>query len=473
MQLLGRIDAGLDVYQLGLRKVPKDDPSVTLLQTFYYKLLRQECPPRAVDLFRILPLELITEIISYLQFKDIVKLQLVSKTWRDCLRALPSAWEVLDFLQAVKPPSFVTFKTYVMNSKLKCRSITFHRSKNVNQRMLLYVMPACIYLQELHLQEGIVNITTAEIISKGEKLTKLTLGEDCNVTQKTAFQLFTYLPNLEHVEFRSVSNIENSRFIPSLRPKIRTLVYKGPPRRMPQFADLIDLQLQKLIREIPNVRILRLDNLFARSTDAERLDFSQLGELRELSLRRVLTRCAPPILPPNLHTLNLDENEWLYDLLRLDQLPQTLFRLRNVSAVHAVVSMQVTRYLFGHPGSVRYLDMRSAQWPFEAFRAAVLEGLLSGLEELYVGQTDFQDEWIKLLVSSCPRLRRLDMHATLVTGIGVKALVTSLKGTIEWLGLDLCNRTSKDAVEWARSQGITVSYYFPLASLKGIRVRNG
>lgn len=89
LQLLGKNDVALGIYQYGIRNVPADSsdarvsawvPSVEkhrwrhpqLLRGMYDKLARRCSPPTAVDPMHVLPPEIAEMILAHLSFKNIV-----------------------------------------------------------------------------------------------------------------------------------------------------------------------------------------------------------------------------------------------------------------------------------------------------------------------------------------------------------------------------------------------------------------
>jgi F-box/TPR repeat protein Pof3 len=59
-------------------------------------------------------------------------------------------------------------------------------------------------------------------------------------------------------------------------------------------------------------------------------------------------------------------------------------------------------------------------------------------------------------IDAFKNLRRLDLSTTWVTGVGIRALVTGLKGILERVDVSQCRHLNQDAVEWARNQGVEV-----------------
>jgi hypothetical protein len=79
---------------------------------------------------------------------------------------------------------------------------------------------------------------------------------------------------------------------------------------------------------------------------------------------------------------------------------------------------------------------------------------LRDLEELRLTQIGLDDQQLNEFVSAMPKLRALDVSESNITGVGVK---TAIKKTrIKDLNLSLCSKVSEDAVQWARSEGVTV-----------------
>lgn len=84
-------------------------------------------------------------------------------------------------------------------------------------------------------------------------------------------------------------------------------------------------------------------------------------------------------------------------------------------------------------------------------------------------------------------LKRLSIPSCKITGVGVKMLVKELRGRasadeadddekqarpgLEYLDLDWCVSISPDAVEWARSQGVEVSWKTSAPKVSGKKIR--
>jgi hypothetical protein len=54
------------------------------------------------------------------------------------------------------------------------------------------------------------------------------------------------------------------------------------------------------------------------------------------------------------------------------------------------------------------------------------------------------------------QLRQLHLDSAANTGVGLKQLVTGLKGTLRHITLTACDSVGHDAVDWAARQGVEV-----------------
>lgn len=82
---------------------------------------------------------------------------------------------------------------------------------------------------------------------------------------------------------------------------------------------------------------------------------------------------------------------------------------------------------------------------------------LSDLTELSVTGGPLDDIGAAMIAQLFPKIIRLDLSYTRITGVAVRALVDSLR-RLRWLKLEFCDGVSPDAIEWAREKGILVTY---------------
>lgn len=86
------------------------------------------------------------------------------------------------------------------------------------------------------------------------------------------------------------------------------------------------------------------------------------------------------------------------------------------------------------------------------------EGSLCNLVHLTLESQDGKttgDDLVEKISGSCPHLQSFNVSRGCLTGVGVKALVSQVKG-LKRLNISDCSRVSPDAVIWARSMGILI-----------------
>lgn len=88
----------------------------------------------------------------------------------------------------------------------------------------------------------------------------------------------------------------------------------------------------------------------------------------------------------------------------------------------------------------------------------IQDGYLSAVTVLSFAGCDFSDVSAQLLAKASPVLENLDIEQTMVSGIGVKALVLKPGRKLEKLKLNACPLLSADAVDFARASGVDVQF---------------
>ncbi|KAI4148317.1 MAG: hypothetical protein L6R39_002812 [Caloplaca ligustica] len=100
LQLLGKDTTALGIYQYGLRNVPPSDTDFKILRQMHDGLSRSCIFGKAKDPLAVLPAEIAEMVLSYFDFRQIVSLARVSRTWQAYLTSMPSLWTELDFSAA-------------------------------------------------------------------------------------------------------------------------------------------------------------------------------------------------------------------------------------------------------------------------------------------------------------------------------------------------------------------------------------
>ena len=210
------------------------------------------------------------------------------------------------------------------------------------------------------------------------------------------------------------------------------------------------------------------------------LDFSSATQLEKLDLHDADLSWFPR-LPSSLRTLDISNPNFIatgwHAPSLTPQLPnlQHLFmasffeRCPDDNAYHAAVTL-----LAPSRGGLETLDMSSFAFDDEQLCILFEVGLLDNLSTLIASRvTKANDHVAELIAQRLQRLTVLDLSHTGVTGVGVKALVLKQGVKLQQLNLNHCREVSIDAVEFARSQGIHVDFFFPDNLKYGKRIRYG
>lgn len=223
------------------------------LQKLHDNLTRKLSPPKAIDPFTILPVELVELVLAYLPFKNIVNMLRVSKGWKNYITRRPKLWQVLDLSEASKPVSRSFVNKAVNYAEKDVTKLVIHRFQHTD--MLRRIATACKGLREVEVLSLPIMLseTFVEMAQCAYGLKKVIVRTD--ITLDTVMQVLRHRPSLEHVEFHSVL-CKNSRPNPNWKgpfPNLHTIA----------LAAIADQNLHRLPGEsitnlCPNLRNLSL-----------------------------------------------------------------------------------------------------------------------------------------------------------------------------------------------------------------------
>ncbi|KAI9806394.1 MAG: hypothetical protein M1833_003581 [Piccolia ochrophora] len=72
LHMMEKHDAALDIYEYGLRNVPKDKPHRMLLRNMHQKMSHRQCLRKPVDPLVILPIEILQIVMAQLDFRSLI-----------------------------------------------------------------------------------------------------------------------------------------------------------------------------------------------------------------------------------------------------------------------------------------------------------------------------------------------------------------------------------------------------------------
>ena len=372
-----------------------------------------------------------------------------------------SLWTDIDFSGSRKAVPSHTLRQYVKRSQGKLKRLAAHQFSYEQQAVLKYVLQRSRDLQELYLHQGPIGSTLLNAAPSALSLRNLILSSRCDITLDTVNQLLERFTCLERAEFFRVGGTQTPEWRCDM-PALRCLKLYYERKYGHQRAN-------GLYRRIPCIRTLHLRNWHLLSGPGS--DFSALTDLEHLDLEGC--NIGAINLPSSLRELNLAECFPGFSV------PLSVHKQRLPNFVHLELAdcchvnpEGLCALLESNKGNFLHLGLnRGCFKDRELCFFFIEEGYFDNAQQLMLQQWPIDDGMIELMVKRCTNIRHLDLGSTKITGVGVKAIVTSLKGTLEDLSLDSCTSISIDAVDFARSMGVKVSFNFPENSRTGKKVR--
>ncbi|OCL10956.1 hypothetical protein AOQ84DRAFT_288207 [Glonium stellatum] len=203
LQKMDKLDAAIGIYKYGIKNVSVTDENFKLLQGIHDKLTRQLSPPKAIDPFIILPVELVEMIIRYLTFRNMVTCLRVSKQWNRFLISRTPLWLNLDLSHARRQVSSKFVRNCIRRSQHKMKSAIIQRF--TNQEVLRSLATTCKSLESLEFLSGsIVGDSLCEIAMCATQLKRLTLTSNISLSLDAVTQILRHRPSLTHAEFHSI-----------------------------------------------------------------------------------------------------------------------------------------------------------------------------------------------------------------------------------------------------------------------------
>ncbi|KAF2424949.1 RNI-like protein [Tothia fuscella] len=474
LQNLKQFDVALNIYQYGLRNVPVSaNPHVKLLQRAHNKLNMQLSPPTAVDPFSQLPLEIVEMIIGYLKFHQIVTCLRVSKQWRGLITSAPSLWGNLDLLrnnkQSYAKSSFI--RSCIKYSQYKIHTARLHRfSDRSGLRNLATMCKGLAHLELLQTDFGGDSIIETVMMARNLKVLKTSMAVELSLDQIS--QILKHRPTLAHLE---VENVKPPTVVATWKvdlPGLQVLNLSSP-KDLKSRDTMRYLDFPSLVTRAPKLKELRLSRFPASMgvTLLPLIDMLTLANLEVVEFRACDLHVAP-LLPPSIREFVLLDNG------------SSIRGLRFTNDLPALEKLHLSGLCFDIPEICGLLDgIHDMEYvgEYPKLKSFALTGVdtgiwtdgrnqqiqllehtrLSAIEELILTlNTDHvvDDIIAEVIAKTFKKLRRLDLSTTWVTGVGIRLIVSALKGQLRWLDVSGCRHLSADAVEWARDQGVEVVY---------------
>ena len=146
----------------------------------------------------------------------------------------------------------------------------------------------------------------------------------------------------------------------------------------------------------------------------------------------------------------------------------------SMSNVHHLDLNNLQKLLEPNRGNLEELDVKGCLLLDAAPLLFLGElGYLKKIASLEVGcGDDIDDRCIESLIKHTPRLRKLTLAYTRVTGVGIKAIALKPQDKLEHLVLQHCLNISPDALDYVRAKGVKVDFLNEDTSRKSRKVQS-
>ncbi|KAF2450784.1 hypothetical protein P171DRAFT_348589 [Karstenula rhodostoma CBS 690.94] len=460
LQKMEKLDTALNIYKYGMKNVSADNKDFPLLQQLHDKLTRTLSPPKAIDPFTILPVELVEMVIGYLSFKNMINCLRVSRGWKDYLTNRPKLWASLDLSGATKPVSRTFLANAVRYSRGTLHTLTVHRVQHTD--VLRNIATACKSLHTLTILSfpHKISETLVEMARCAQNLKRISIYTE--VSTDTISQILRRRPELELVDCKDIypSGVNGSAPIDwkgGPCSGLQTLALQCNANPTPLSNNLVSTLIpQKVYGH------LTIPSTLERLVYTPRHAVILAGPYFSPSCSRSLThltlgdnvRLDPDILAGFLNYSGNVEDE-------------TRLPIEDAKPLHHLS-------LAGHIGA----DGNDASTPSSTLVSTYLSTspriLTRALASLELPGLPLTDDDIGPIIESTS-LTTINISNTNVSGYGIKKLVDGAP-TLRHINADHCrNLSSRDVIEYAKERGVHVSYTMaePSKGAKGRKVRYG
>lgn len=479
---MDRKSVALEIYAHGLKSIKHIGTGYEALRKAHGELLSELAPAKSIDPFTVLPREIALNILNRLDFRDRTAIMRTSKQWRSFIRSEPNLWSHLDFSKARRKKvrtSFVSMAVNTAGRKIRQATIT---SKNYDVEKVLAALARQTGLEKLVLPDiGRFDQGCVDALKYARHLNHIVIGNEVEIT-RSALQLFfdQFTPQLNHVELDLAST-------------------RGPGQRVTKIPDfnisgLLTLHLraiwalpEPLLEPLAAASSLQSLSICISEMDQSsgyhnKIDLRHCTQLRRLCLWFFHLRLKDIQCPPSIETLKLgttwpglafaDDNHfegnrapYRFDLPLLRELELSLPRWplsyvlnlldqRPTETADSIRTIVPLRSLTLHepidPTNSEHIPWRA---PFD--RDMRENARLADLEHLAVlAPSNLPDADLIDFFKCAPKLRSLDTGRSQFSGIIIKQLVQM--GRLKDLRVGPSPELPRDAIEWARGQGVQV-----------------
>ncbi|TKA75188.1 hypothetical protein B0A55_05175 [Friedmanniomyces simplex] len=450
-----KLSVALEIYSHGLKNVKHAGQGYELLRTAHGELMSQLSPPKSVDPLTVLPRELAEQILEYLTFQQRTNACLVSKQWKSFIRSVPSFWQHLDLSDARRKvrPAFISRAINVGRHKLTKATLGGLYDFD---KTLAGLIRHCALEELALLDTGLQSQNLVDLLRQSSRLKALTIHKGTQIGEGTLKQLLAILP----ISLESLV---------CYLPDHKTLdLGKRPFGRLTTLSlcvgrfHALGYLFQSVATFMPHLRSFTARQSLGQANHTSvPLDLTVLDKLECLDLRVRWTGSNRLKLPSSLQVLRLDINHQFEIItdpavteVRLPRLTELLLDVPDVSdLLHAALGADDADEE-ASSSSIHTLTLPAWSLRLDELKAILKRPRLQRLKHLVTPHQSEIEHHITMVTESLLALETVDVSHTLITGIELKQLVGM--PYLKRITVINCPNLGRDAVLWARSQGVVV-----------------
>ncbi|KAK4561133.1 hypothetical protein LTR86_005088 [Recurvomyces mirabilis] len=461
----------LEIYTHGLKSVKHAGQGYELLRKLQTELRTELSPLKSVDPLTVLPRELAEIILQHLTFQQRMNACLVSAQWAGFIRSLPDLWQHLDLRSSRRKVStkFISRAINIGRQKLTTASLSnlYDFDKSL-QALIRHCPITTLTLLNVGLQSD--NLLQALKHAKQLKVLRFTDGVEIG-TQTIQRLMLQHAASLEEVQCHPMTAMNDFNILDGRYDHMTTLTIRAQTfASRPSFFDRLSASMPHL-RSLTAIATGRAEPLLPPVLHLEGMNY-----LEYLDLEMGAGSVGGVILPPTIVSLRFASAiaRWLPHFPDRSELP--LPSLKRLT-LHLPIEQNVLVLKFLMNSDEKQLEHSRLEYLDIAL--PTISDLLDSedlptfveLRHLSCKQLDtVSEEDIARIAQGCPKLQTIDLSGSTIDGLMVKRLALELR-ELQQLIVDDCRLLGRDAVDWARSQGLRVDARSADAVKTGRKVR--
>jgi len=373
-------------------------------------------------------------------------------------------WTTLDTSCVRRPMKKQSLKAYFRRSNYTLTRAIIHTRASFDNSQMRYLTKTCKKLKVLQMcGSGIIGSSLMDALHDAHNLESLTVSRNCEMSSRHVHNAMVICQkSLVDVSFQSVKgmlhgDVQHGKLEALKSIELRSsegkqiFIVSSPANRGLSSCNTINWKQNILIECTPNVERVVLEGWSCIPVLPDLVGWACLESLTLSDMNLQLL----PKLPATLKHLHLNDNYHLGiedgDVFELPQL-ETL-NVHGCLNLSSAAIIALTKECI-KTGNLKCLEV-GGRLHDSRISADTQYPSSESLEALRFDSMIVGDKDIMAVVDLYPNLRRLDIHGTKVTGVGMRYLFD--RG-LTYVNVKFCEELGEDAVIWARAKGVEVEW---------------